>query len=351
MKPTAVLRITFLFGAIILALLAAPAEACGCGGYVPREGDAHVTQERALLRWDGQTEDIVMAFNVQGSSDEAALIMPVPARASVKLADPKLFDTLQELTKPLVEKRPRAPSFGLGAGAPEAVGGAAPPVTLLDRQTLGPFDVSTLTATDSTALVDWLKTNGYNMRPQLAQALQPYVDQQWYYVAVRLTPGQSGDKLKGSLDPIWISFPAQQLVYPMRASAAATIPLPVILYVLAPHRVTKSASFGPSHLAYAGWVDPGTAGVTPALAPFVGSKMFLTKYQDTAFPSQINADYVFAQAPTDETYRDTQIEYVDDPSVYLVPLLLCGVMALAALAVLLAVVIFAVRRLRKPEPA
>ena len=84
---------------------------------------------------------------------QAALIMPVPARATVKLADSKLFDTLQELTKPLIEKRARPVSIGLGASAPEAVGGAAP-VTLLDRQALGPFDVSTLTATDSQALVD-----------------------------------------------------------------------------------------------------------------------------------------------------------------------------------------------------
>ncbi len=348
-NTTFIFRSVFLAGAILLTLAAAPVEACGCGGYVPREGDAHVSQERALLRWDGQTEDVVMAFNVQGSSDQAALIMPVPARANVKLADPKLFDTLQELTKPVVEKRARPFTLGAG-GASEAVGGAAPAVTLLDRQALGPFDVSTLTATDSNALVDWLKTNGYNLSPQLAASLEPYVDQKWYYVAVRLTPGQ-GDQLKGSLDPIWVSFPTQQLVYPMRASAAASIPMPVILYVLAPHRMAKSASFGQSHLSYADWVDPNSPGMTPALAPFVDKKMFLTKYQDMAYPSQINGDFFFTAAAQDAIYHDVQIEYYDDPSVYLVPLLLCAVFALAVLSVMLVLFIFIIRRLRKPAPA
>src|SRR5687767_14576687 len=95
--------VALIVGVALLALtLTLPANACSCGAYIPREGDARVVEERALIRWDGQTEDIVMALGVEGESDEAAWILPVPAQATVKLADERLFDELQELTKPLV---------------------------------------------------------------------------------------------------------------------------------------------------------------------------------------------------------------------------------------------------------
>jgi hypothetical protein len=130
-----VARLALIGLALAVALSVRPAEACGCGGYLPRAGDAFVSQEEALLRWDGTTEDIVMSLGVLGSSKEAAVILPVPARATVKLGDAKLFDQLRELTQPLVRIEKRSVGLELGAGA-AAPPGVAAPVTLLNRQTL-----------------------------------------------------------------------------------------------------------------------------------------------------------------------------------------------------------------------
>jgi hypothetical protein len=259
--------------ALVLALSIQPTEACGCGAYIPHGGDAFVAQEQALLRWDGVTEDIVMTLGVLGGSKEAAVILPVPARATVQLGDAKIFDQLGELTKPLVriEKRYVGLQFGAGAAPP----GVGAQVTLLDRQTLGPFDVSNLAATDAEALSTWLQDNGYTLAPKLAEAFKPYVAQGWFYVAVRLRPG-AGDALKGALDPLWVTFAADQLVYPMRASMNAHGQQTVTLYVLAPHRVQKSQSFGTSHIPFAEWVEPTTVSAAPALVPFVTGKLFLT---------------------------------------------------------------------------
>ena len=49
-----------------------------------REGAARVAQGQALIRWDGHTEDIVMELGVEGNSQEAAWILPVPAQVTVK---------------------------------------------------------------------------------------------------------------------------------------------------------------------------------------------------------------------------------------------------------------------------
>src|SRR6266496_2245071 len=130
------LKILFVVILFLLALSASTAYACGCGIYIPREGDASVMQERALVRWDGQREDIAMSLGVLGASKQAAIILPVPGQADVKLTDAKLFDELTEMTKPLKREEIEWVFFPrLGSSAPpEAAAGGAPPVTVLSRQ-------------------------------------------------------------------------------------------------------------------------------------------------------------------------------------------------------------------------
>lgn len=314
--------------AISSAFMATPVEACGCGIYLPLEGEASVNEEHVLIRWDGKTEDVVMSLGVLGSSKEAAVIFPVPTRATVKLADANIFEALQELTKPRLQYDFRfIPVFG-GAGAP-------PSVTLLERQTLGPFDVSTLAATDASALSDWLAANGYNLPPKIASVLEPYVEQNWYYIAVRLSPGAGAEELTGALDPLWITFDYDQIVYPMRPSALARDTLTVFMYVLADHRVQTSQWFGGYQgVQFAGWIDPTSLEDDSPLLPFVSKKLFLTKIVEQIYqPEDINNDYYFEFAPADDLYRD--IKYVDKiagfPLCFVVP---CGVPLLISGSVL-----------------
>lgn len=351
------LRLIFIGGLLLMVLLAAaPAEACGCGVYIPREGEGSVVQERALVRWDGQTEDIVMALGVQGNSAEAAWIMPVPSQATVKLGEARLFDTLQELTKPRVEQRyGLLPPLMLGAGAaPEGAAGGAPPVMLLNQQTLGPFEVSTLAATDAAALSNWLADNGYNFPTGLADVLQPYVEQSWFYIAARLTSKAAGEKLTGELDPLWITFQSQEIVYPMRATALATGVMPVFVYVLAGHRVEKTQTFGDLHIPFADWIEPASLPTDSPLQPFVDRKLFLTKFEERIWnPPSVTGDYVFTFTPQDEIYHDVKIEYVYDIGGVPIILLVLGALCVVGLALLVGLILFLVywQRRRRVLPA
>jgi hypothetical protein len=289
-----------------MALVGTPAGACGCGIYLPREGEASVSEEHVLIRSDGQSEDILMTLGVLGSSREAAVIFPVPTRATVKLGDARVFDELRELTKPL-EKTVYQFLPVLGTGAPAPGRG----VTVLERQTLGPFDVSTLAATDAAALGEWLSANGYNLSPEVIQALAPYIAQNWYYIAVRLSPASGSEALAGALGPLWITFPYDRIIYPMRPSALARSSLTVFMYVLADHRVEKPVSFGYQSVEYAGWVTPDSLAEAPALQAFVPKKLFLTKIVETIHePSTITDDFVFQFAQNDEVYRAVHYRYV-----------------------------------------
>jgi hypothetical protein len=232
----------------------------------------------------------------------------------VQLADPRLFDTLQELTKPLVRVKQVWSVSSIPSGA---TGGAA--VTLLDRQALGPFDVSTLAANDAHALDQWLSTNGYPFPPRLAETLEPYVAQGWEYVAVRLTPATEDHALTGNLDPLWVRFDSDTIMYPMRLTALAQRPLPVYLYVLAPHRVDQRPTFtygegveplGWSHVPYAQWIDPSALEPDSPLAPFVQRTLFLTKFEVFLHtPARITDDWTFPFALEDATYHQVDIIY------------------------------------------
>lgn len=334
---------------IALAFSASTAYACGCGIYVPREGDANVAQERALVRWDGQREDIVMSLGVLGQSKQAAIILPIPGQAEVKLADANVFDELAEMTKPLVRDEVEW-TFGLGVGnsAPEAVGGAPRGVSVLSRQNIGPFDVANLSATDTSVLKNWLDENSFQLDAAVLDLMQPYIAEHWTFVAVRLNPDESSQELSGNLQPLWISFDSNKLVYPMRASANAKNAETLYLYVLADHRIDKQNAFGATDVTYADWVEPSALTANSTLTPFVSRKLFLTKFTDTVNPAQVDDDFQFAVASQDTPFRQVTIRRVQQN---IAPFVLLGcfvLMVLGAALFLILIVVLARRRTMKP---
>ncbi|MEU6216389.1 DUF2330 domain-containing protein [Streptomyces sp. NPDC047022] len=296
----------------------APAYACGCGAMVP-DGRQHVTVSREVsaVRWDGKQEDIVMRLTVAGDAHKAAWIMPVPHRATVRLGDSALFDELDTATAPRIRTRhyfwPRGhdwPFAGESGSASNQEGAAAPPVSVVGRQRLGPFDVARLTATDANALGTWLRDNGFALPPRLSQALRPYVDEGWEYVAIRLAPGQgSGTTLAGTLDPLHLTFASDRLVYPMRLSRLASTPQSLSLYVFAAHRMEPRSTIGGQlpQILYADRVRDAPGALASLTA---GGTDFLTAFdQQFPQPSRISGDHEMARTAADTPYH--QVVYVD----------------------------------------
>ncbi|WP_344655287.1 DUF2330 domain-containing protein [Catenulispora subtropica] len=326
--------------------MADPAWACGCGAYIPgANGTASVAREQAVVRFDGTTEDVVMRFSVHSDAPDAAWVMPVPGPGPAKttLGDKDLFDQLSTAQEPLVKVHhyflPHLSESGAksGAGAPDNVGGpmaAAPtgaPVRVLSDQRIGAFEVANLASADPKALGEWLEQHSFTLKAATAERLAAYTAQGWQFVAVRLASGSSAD-LDGVLDPIRISFPAKDAVYPMRLSAGATTPQHVELSVLAPHRMEIAQAPIAAHAApsaFGDWIDPSRTG--PALANLAAGRMFLTVFDD-AFeqPSQITQDYGFSPARSDwvqhpVTYKEELLTFLGIPAYLLVVLALTGI--------------------------
>ncbi len=313
-RMSAVIR---AFGAVLALLLtgavtslAAPAGACGCGAYIPDQAGATVVDERALIAWDGGTEDVLMSFGLSGSSERAAWVMPVPSAARVTLGDNAVFDDLAALTAPRIEYRDRWwPTFSwLTASTAGALDGAGirPPggVSVLATQRIGPFEVTRLAGDSTAALAAWLGDHGFPRPATLDDNLATYVERGWEIVAIQLAPGGSG-ALTGTLQPLRLSFASDTVVYPMLLSRAATVPQSVALSVLAEHRMDPStvpvAGTEPT-LRYAGRLDVQTA--PTALAPYLTAGTFLTSWTDViGRPAGIEHDYVFTRADSDTTYQ------------------------------------------------
>ncbi|WP_436787474.1 DUF2330 domain-containing protein [Yinghuangia sp. YIM S10712] len=319
-----------------VAWVVRPAYACGCGAMVPADqATVRVGEETSAVLWDGRREQIVMRLTVSGDAQNAAWIMPVPTRAELALGDADLFDRLQRVTAPVEKTRhyfwPRDGDWPFdgdgdgddrssGAGAPP---GGAPPVNVVASGTLGPFEFAQLAATDPSALETWLRDHGFTMPAGLAESLRPYVEQDWEYVAVRLTPaaasaqsgGTAGSRpaaaLGGELDPLHLTFDSDRLVYPMRLSQRATNPQRLNLFVFAPHRVEAVADIGgggTTELLYAGRPDPEYV-LWPGGVQ--GQAVYLTAMtRRLPDPSTITADFEFRAAPDDKGYQ--RVHYTDE---------------------------------------
>lgn len=336
---------------VILAFRASTAYACGCGIYIPQDGDAQVAQERSLLRWDGQREHIVMSLGVLGGSKQAAIILPVPSQADVTLADAKIFDELQEMTKPIERTETEwvfLPDIDGGARAPSGGAPGAPPVTVLSRQNLGPFDVANLQATDAAALEAWLDENGFQLDPRTTEILAPNIEKNWTFVAVRVQPEVASAQLKGDLAPLDIAFDTVELLYPMRSTALADNLQTVVLYVLADHRVEKNTSFGSSRVSYANWIEPASVASNPAVSPYIDRKYFLTKYIDAVNPNQVDDDFKFTFAAQDTPFREVHVTTIKQDVSGIVLLACVGAMLLGVLAVIVMLILFARRRTMRP---
>ncbi|MFI5508735.1 DUF2330 domain-containing protein [Mycobacterium sp. NPDC051804] len=328
-----------LIGAALFNI-ASTAWACGCGAYVADNSDSSVADERALIAWDGTTEDILMSLSVTGSSDEAAWIMPVPSAARVTLGEAEVFSELTKLTAPRIEYRdswwPTIPWLVWAGSASDTAGAPSGAVNVLDRQRLGPFDVTRLAAKDPTSLANWLSDNGFPHPDSLDENLAPYVADGWEIVAVRLVPAESGGSLTGALQPLRLSFASDTVVYPMRLSRSATMSQYIDLYVLAQHRMDPSAVPVPGDrptLEFAGQIDRGAS---PALADYVGDAAFLTRWKNTIYePTAIEGDYIFGQAPSDTPFQQVVYRTRDRGNVsYLILLALLGVGGLVTIVLL-----------------
>lgn len=344
-----------LLAGVLATLLAPPAMACGCGGVVAPVGtETSVSREVALVTGDGTTETVHMQLSIDANADDLGLLVPTPSPATVSLGEAQVFTdlTFAVRARPVKKFHLFGPPVLFSSGRDASSGtraGATSGVQALSTVDLGPLEATTLRADDPAALQTWLDEHDYHIGDGLAAATQPYIDEGWTFVAVRLT--QQGRDLQGELPPLVMRFASTDLVYPMRMSSAAKDTQSVRTYVLGQHRVnrtdTTATAGNRASVTFAGIV-PISEVESVELRAALAAAPYLTTFDQlfTDPGAQIVSDFSFADAADDEGYQQTYTV-----ETYGIPIDI----AILLLVVLIAVVALLwwrrARRLRRRQPA
>jgi len=195
-------------------------------------------EQKAVIFFDKGMEDLIISASFEGPAGNFAWVVPVPARPKVDILKGALFHELKAIVEP---RRPKMRSGATGGGAMS--GG----VELLERKTVGAYDVSVLKATDGQALFKWLRSNRYYVSPESVGPIKAYVKDKWTFVACRVKSPASAKGLQtGTLAPLRLTFPTKRPVYPLRLSSANPKDFSVLIYLLVPER----SVFKPAQAVY-----------------------------------------------------------------------------------------------------
>ena len=235
----------------VLALLALSQPAAACGGFFCNNTEpVDQSAERILFVHDeevGEVEAHVQIF-FSGSADEFAWVVPVPDVPELFASSDEIFTLLDATTRPqfrlIYDEIDECSNDWSYYDYPEAAfdttlsdvssGG----VNVVAEEKVGPYETVTLRARSTDELLTWLQDNDFDLPDALSPALDPYVAEQSYFVAMRL----ANDKSSGDNQPIGMRYPSDAISIPIQlTSIAATPDMRVETYVLGDYRAVPES--------------------------------------------------------------------------------------------------------------
>ena len=206
---------TLLLAAILATLPAAAAHACAA---VTRDGSLVVNADQTvIIIWDPgtRTQHFVRQADFRTDAPDIGFIVPTPSRPQLAEAGSEAFDTLAEITAPLVRTRPAVP---FGCSAPAAAPARASSVRVIERKRLAGYDATVLTARSGDDLAAWLRENDYPHSPGIAAWAAPYLGGTWHFTAMKIAADRPdpGNRRDLSASAIRLTFRTDRPLFPYR---------------------------------------------------------------------------------------------------------------------------------------
>ncbi len=313
--------IVLLFAVALLQITASPASADGCIIHPanidpPLEGGEFIEPSQMAFIVDaGDGMEAIVLQVTFGKADlsEFGWLVPLPSVPEVRKESPDIFNSLFTHTYP----RETYYSSGGGCGSSGVVsppqpalgeGGSNDRIDMIEKQTVGDYDVFTVAAETPQELKTWIENNGYVVPDDWESVFQCYIDKEWIFVAIKVHlpenitwyDGYYGPARYpiqyGVLHPLFFLFETDDLIYPMLISKLNGGSTDLTMYVLADHRM----QFKDSEQKWAGIVDEQEFPDYHPLEFYVRGERYLTKLRRVYFwDSDYDADLYLSQAPND----------------------------------------------------
>ncbi len=186
----------------------------------PSEYWINETGQKAVIMYEDGIETMVVSTSFTGNADDFAWVIPVPSKPEVSKGSDELFASLKNATQTNVyyEKS----FFGMDDAVMNSAGNS---VTVVESKNVDYYEVTILTATDTDDLATWFTKNGYNFPITADYILESYIENGWYFVAMKINPDSldfsdvESELREGHATPVLMSFATEHPVYPMKISS------------------------------------------------------------------------------------------------------------------------------------
>ncbi len=167
----------------------------------------------------------------------------MPNKPEVDKVSKDLFKNINELTMPHngVFLRANEPGGSLGLDGDD---GFQKTVTIVNQKTIDYYNIVVLQSTDSGDLFAWLDENGYKIPSEHEYLLDDYIENNWYFVAVKIDPLLDEElpleiSRSGQITPLMMTFKTPNIIFPLKISqmsVSSSNSISVRLYVIADSR-------------------------------------------------------------------------------------------------------------------
>jgi hypothetical protein len=208
-----------------------PSDVSACGGCFAPPGAAQVvTDHRMVLSLSDTQTTLWDQFQYSGSPEEFSWILPIryTDATRVELASDDFLTLMANVSVPAMQQPtppgyepgcvfPAPPSGGFAdAGTRDVASRADSGVVVLREEVVGPYAVAIVRGTTSTALRDWLRSNGYSVPAAVEPVIDYYLGINMDFVALRLRAGKGLNRMA----PVRVTMAGYQPRLPLRMIAA-----------------------------------------------------------------------------------------------------------------------------------
>lgn len=193
--------------------------------------------QRVFIYHRNGVQDLVLQTSVKGSGSDFGMLLPLPSVPDIRKVEFAFFDELHQMTRTR-DVAWKAQAEGLGAGRMMDDNVGLERVEVLKNELVGPFETVVLKAKKMDALIDWLKENHYQVHESDRTLMKHYLDLDWFFVAVKMSPQAQGKPWDGRAQPVGFRFPTKDIVLPTRMASRVPNGMAFTIYVLTNSRVS-----------------------------------------------------------------------------------------------------------------